>query len=192
MEEIYVPLTALWLPILLSAVVVFIASSVIHMAPLWHRGDYPQIPNEAAVRDALRPLALPAGDYFIPRAASMKDMRTPEFQEKMKQGPVAVITVMPNGMIDMKRNLVQWFIFLLVVGVLLAYLAGHSLVVHTSHARVLRIVGVAAFCAYALALAELSIWYRRSWKLTAKAVLDGLIYAALTAIVFSWFWPQQL
>ena len=31
------PLTALWLPILVSAVFVFIASSIIHMLPLWHK-----------------------------------------------------------------------------------------------------------------------------------------------------------
>jgi hypothetical protein len=192
MDEIYVPVMALWLPILLSAVLVFIASTVIHMAPLWHRGDYPQIPNEAAVREALRPLALPPGDYFIPRAANMQDMRTPEFVEKMKQGPVAVMTVMPNGMINMKRNLTQWFVFLLVVGLLVAYQSGHSLPVHTSHARVLRIVGVASFCCYVLALTELSIWYRRSWSLMARAALDGLIYAALTAVVFSWLWPRHL
>ncbi|HEX7420299.1 MAG TPA: hypothetical protein VF505_10460 [Thermoanaerobaculia bacterium] len=34
-------LTALWLPILLSALFVFIVSSIIHMAPLWHKNDFP-------------------------------------------------------------------------------------------------------------------------------------------------------
>ena len=186
----YVALHTLWLPILLSAVIVFIASSVIHMAPLWHASDFPQMPNEAAVRDALRPIGIPPGDYFIPRAASMQEMRTPEFKEKMRQGPVAVMTVMPNGMIDMKRSLVQWFVFLLVVGVFVAYIAGRSLPIGTPYLRVFKIAGAAAFCSYVLALAEISIWYRRSWNLTAKAVLDGLIYASLTAGVFGWLWPR--
>jgi hypothetical protein len=185
----YVALHALWLPILLSSVIVFVASSVIHMAPLWHKNDFPQMPNEAAVRDALRPLAIPPGDYFIPRG-SMADMRTAEFKEKMQQGPVAVVTVMPNGMIDMRRSLMQWFVFLLVVGVFVAYIAGRSLPIGTPYLRVFKIAGASAFASYTLGLAELSIWYRRSWSLTAKAVLDGLIYAALTAGVFGWLWPR--
>jgi hypothetical protein len=49
----------LWLPILLASVAVFIVSSVIHMAPLWHKNDYPRVPDEDKVRSALRPLAIP-------------------------------------------------------------------------------------------------------------------------------------
>jgi hypothetical protein len=186
----HLALHTLWLPIVLSSVIVFVASSVIHMAPLWHKSDYPQMPQESAVREALRPLAIAPGDYFIPRAASMQDMRTPEFVEKMKQGPVAVITVMPNGMIDMRRSLIQWFVFLLVVGAFVAYITSRSLEVGTPYMRVFKSVGVTAFACYVLALCELSIWYRRSWSLTAKAALDGLIYAALTAGVFGWLWPR--
>jgi hypothetical protein len=90
-------LEMLWLPILLSSVFVFLASSVIHMAPLWHRNDYPRMPNEDKVMDALRPLAIPPGDYMIPRASGMLEMRSPEFKAKMEKGPVMVVTVMPNG-----------------------------------------------------------------------------------------------
>ena len=36
-----VGLAALWLPILLSAVIVFVASSLIHMVSGWHKSDYP-------------------------------------------------------------------------------------------------------------------------------------------------------
>ena len=90
-------LTALWLPILLSAVLVFVASSVIHMASPWHKSDYPKLPNEDTVMTALRPLGIPPGDYFIPRPSSREDMRSPEFAQKVKAGPVMVFTVMPSG-----------------------------------------------------------------------------------------------
>jgi len=70
-------LAALWLPILLSAVFVFIVSSVIHMTPLWHKNDYPAMPNQDRVSVALRALAIPPGDYILPRAKDMKEMRTP-------------------------------------------------------------------------------------------------------------------
>src|SRR5580692_2425244 len=96
-------LASLWLPIVLSAVIVFIASSVIHMTPLWHKSDYPKMPKEAEVLDALRPFAIPPGDYFIPRAGGMQQMRSAEFKDKLNRGPVAVFTVLPNGPIAMNR-----------------------------------------------------------------------------------------
>ena len=185
-----ITIASLWLPILLSAVIVFIASTVIHMGPLWHRGDYPRMPRETEVLDALRPFAIPPGDYFIPRAGGMQEMRSPEFKDKLNRGPVAVLTVMPNGMMSMQRNLLQWFVFLIVVGIFCAYIAGRTLPAGTPYPRVFQIVGATAFIGYALALCELSIWYRRSWSLTAKAALDGLIYAALTAGTFGWLWPR--
>jgi hypothetical protein len=185
-----VSLAALWLPILVSAVIVFVASSVIHMAPLWHRGDFPRMPREAEVLDALRPLAIPPGDYFIPRAGSMKEMRSSEFKEKLNKGPVAVLTVMPSGPIAVNRSLVQWFVFLIVVGIFVALVSCRTLPIGTPYPRVFKVAGTLAFMGYVLALCELSIWYRRSWTLTLKAAFDGLIYAGLTAGTFGWLWPR--
>jgi hypothetical protein len=185
-----ISLMSLWLPILLSAALVFLASSVIHMSPLWHKTDFPKLPNEAQALEALRPLNLPPGDYFLPRASGMQEMKSPEFLEKMKKGPVALLTVMPSGPISMGRNLVQWFVFLVVVGIFVAYIASRTLAFGTPYPRVFQIVGATAFIAYVLALCELSIWYRRAWSLTLKAALDGLIYAMLTAGTFGWLWPR--
>lgn len=182
-------LLALWLPILVSAVIVFVASSVIHMAPLWHKNDYPKVPNEDRLRDALRPLAIPPGDYMVPRASGSKEMSTPEFQEKMKQGPVVMLTVMPNGPISMGSNLLQWFIYTVVVGVFAAYIASHSLAPGADYLRVFQISGAVAFVGYALALWQMSIWYKRSWSLTITATVDGLIYGLLTGGTFGSLWP---
>src|SRR5207249_11574456 len=111
-----VSLMSLWLPIVLSAVIVFVASSVIHMTPLWHRNDFPKLPREAELLSALRPFGIAPGDYFIPRAAGMQEMRSPEFKEKMRQGPVALLTVMHNGTISMGRTLAQWVVLHIVAG----------------------------------------------------------------------------
>jgi hypothetical protein len=183
-------LASLWIPIVVSAVIVFVASSVIHMTPLWHKSDYPKMPREAEALEALRPLEIPPGDYFVPRATGMQEMRTPEFKEKLRRGPVAVITVMPNGQIHMGRNMVQWFVFLIVVGIFSAYIAGRTLPPGSAYLRVFQVVGATAFMGYALALCELSIWYRRAWSLTLKSAFDGLIYASLTAGTFGWLWPR--
>lgn len=182
-------LQMLWLPILLSAVLVFIVSSLIHMGPFWHRGDYPKLPMEEQLRTAVRPLDLPPGDYMIPRPSSSADMRSAEFMEKIRQGPNLVLTVLPNGPFSMARNLVQWFVYLLIVGLFAAYIAGRARPPGTPYMEVFRFVGATAFIGYAVALWQMSVWYRRSWGMTIKATVDGLIYALLTAGVFGWLWP---
>ncbi len=183
-------LSVLWLPILLSAVIVFVASSLIHMATPWHKSDYPQVPNEDRVMDALRPLAIPPGDYMIPRPSSREEMRSPQFAEKFKRGPVVVLTVMPPGPMTMSKSLVLWFFYCAVVGVFAAYVAGRALQPGAPYLQVFRFAGATAFIGYSLALWQMSIWYRRAWSTTAKATVDGLIYALLTAGTFGWLWPR--
>ena len=183
-------LYALWLPILLSAVLAFVASSLIHMASPWHKSDYPKVPNEDALMDALRPLAIPPGDYMIPRPASMQEMRSPEFLERLSRGPVMVATVLPNGPGNMRRNLGLWFVYQVVVSIFAAYIAVHALPVGAPYLAVFRFVGCTAFIGYSLALWQMSIWYRRAWSTTIKATIDGLIYGLLTAGVFGWLWPR--
>ena len=97
-------IAALWMPILVSAVIVFIASSIIHMGPFWHRSEYPQIPNEDKVMDALRPFAIPPGDYMLPRVRDMKDMKSAGFMEKVKRGPVVIMTVLPTACPSMAKT----------------------------------------------------------------------------------------
>ena len=183
-------LQALWLPILLSSVIVFVVSSVIHMATPWHKSEYPKVPDEEKVMAALRPLAIPPGDYMVPRASSMKEMGSPEFVEKLRNGPVLILTVLPNCAMQMGKSLALWFLYSLVVGIFAAYVAGRALPAGADYLSVFRFASVTAFAGYALALWQMSIWYRRSWLTTFKATVDGLIYALLTAGTLGWLWPR--
>lgn len=183
-------LVALWLPILVSAIIVFVVSSIIHMFLPWHKNDYPKMPNEDKFSDAVRPLAVPPGDYMVPRPESQADLKSPLFQDKMKKGPVMMLTVLPNGPMAMGSNLIQWFCFTLVVGVFSGYVAGRALPHPAPYLSVFRFAGVTAFIAYAVALWPMSIWFRRSWLITFKATVDGLIYGLLTAGTFGWLWPK--
>jgi len=183
-------LHTLWLPILLSSVGVFAASSVIHMALPWHKNDYPKMPNEDKAMEMLRPLAIPPGDYMAPHPSTPQDLRSPEFLEKMNKGPVMVLTVLPNGPWSVGRNLGLWFLYLMVMGVFSAYVAGRALPPGAPYLRVWQFAGTAAFLGYSAALWQMSIWYRRAWSTTIKATVDGLIYALLTAAIFGWLWPQ--
>ncbi|HYT05808.1 MAG TPA: hypothetical protein VEM13_13110 [Gemmatimonadales bacterium] len=185
-----VALHSLWLPILLSSVLVFVVSSLIHMATPWHKSDYPQVPNQDKVMDTIRALAIPPGDYMMPRPSSRQEMRSPGFAEKMKKGPVMMFTVMPSGSMAMGKSLALWFLYCIVVGLFAAYVAGRALPPGAEYPRVFRFAGVTAFVGYSVALWQMSIWYRRAWSTTIKATVDGLIYALLTAGTFGWLWPR--
>ena len=183
-------LDALWLPILLSSVFVFIVSAIIHMTPLWHAKDYAPVPNQETARATLRALNLAPGDYMVPRTYDMKEMKTPEFQAKMTEGPQMILTVLPNVPWQMGRTLGLWFAYCLVVSLIAAYVAGRALPPAAEYLDAFRFAGTAAFVGYTVALWQMWIWYGRGAGLTAKATLDGLIYALITGGVFGWLWPQ--
>jgi len=176
--------------ILASAALVFLMSSAIHMASPWHKSDYPRHAREGDVLDALRPIAIPPGDYFMPRPSSMAEMKSPEFIETLNRGPVVLMTVFPNGVTPMGRTLANWFLYLVVVGLVTAYVAATALPAAAPNGQVARIVFTTAFAGYALGLWQLSIWYRRAWSITLKSTVDAVIYAAITAAVFVLLWPK--
>jgi hypothetical protein len=184
-----VPLTSLWLPILLSAAAVFVASSIIHMVLTYHRSDFRAVPSESEVMEALRRFGIPPGDYIVPRAGSMQAMNSPAFKEKWARGPVFAATFMPPGPAGMGAQLFQWFVYCVVVSLFAAYIAGRAAGPGTEYLVVFRFAGTTAFVAYGLALWQNSIWYKRSWTTTLKSNLDALIYGMLTGGMFGWLWP---
>ena len=183
-----VSIFSLWLPILLSSVFVFLASSLVHMMFRYHSNDFRKFPNEDAAAEALRKLNIPPGEYMLPHASNMKEMNSPEFQEKVKKGPGAILTIWPGGRPSMVTNLTQWFLYSIVVGIFAAYVAGRALGPGAHYLAVFRFVGVTAFVSYTLAGWQASIWYKRSWVTTLKNTFDGLLYALLTAGTFGWLW----
>ena len=182
-------LAQLWLPILVSALAVFVASSIIHMGPFWHKTDYPALREQDRVMETLRPFQLAPGDYMIPRAGSGAEMRTPEFMEKYNKGPVLIMTVIPNGQWSMGKYLGQWFVYTMLVSVFSGYVAGAALPNGADYLSVFRFAGVAAFLSYSVALWQMSIWYHRSWGMTLKSTVDGILYSLVTAGIFGALWP---
>ena len=185
-----VPLTSLLIPILLSAVLVFVASAVFHMLLPFHRKDYRKVPAEADVMDALRPFNLPPGDYVMPLAEAPARMDSPEMLEKMTRGPVVMMTVLPNGPPPMGRTFGLWFAYCVAVGIFAGYVAGRALGPGAPYLDVFRFAGTVAFIGYSVALWQSSIWFRKSWGTTLRTTIDGLIYGMLTAGAFGWLWPR--
>lgn len=180
-------ITTLWLPIILSAVFVFIVSALIHMVLGYHANDFQQLPDEDRAMDTMRPLNIPPGNYISPKASSMKEMGTEEFKAKVTKGPVMFLTVR-DGNMSMGKNLFQWFLYCIVVSIFSAYLGVHAVGPEGNYLDVFRFVGCAAFMGYSLALFQESIWMGRNWGATLKNVFDGLIFALVTAGTFGWLW----
>ncbi|HEX9726485.1 MAG TPA: hypothetical protein VGC53_19560 [Vicinamibacteria bacterium] len=183
-------LTALWLPILISAVLVFVASSVLHMLLTYHQHDHTKLPDEGNLLAAMRKAGVGPGNYRFPCPASMKDMSSPEMMEKYKAGPVGLMHVVPSGPPAMPKYLAMWFAYCVLVGFLVAYLTGRTLATGASYLAVFRVAGTTAFIAYAVGGIQDSIWRGQLWSTTIKHVVDGLVYALLTAGVFGWLWPR--
>lgn len=185
-----VSIMSLWLPIVLSAVIVFVASSIIHMVLTYHRTDFRQVPSEDQVRDALGKIGIPPGEYMVPFAGSPKRMKEQDFIDKMTRGPVAFLTVMKSGPPSMGSNLALWFLYCVAVSIFAGYIAGRALGTGHRYLEVFRFAGCTAFIGYSVALWQNSIWYKRAWSTTLKQSFDGLVYALLTAGTFGWLWPR--
>jgi hypothetical protein len=185
-----VSLVSLWLPVAVSAVVVFLASWIVHMFLPHHRADFSKLPQEDAVLDALRPLNIPSGQYLAPYANTAAQMKQPEYIEKRKRGPAMFLTLMAGPDTGMGKSLLQWFVYLLIISSFTAYLAGDTLAVGTPYPAVFKFVAIASLMAYALGHVHQFIWFRQSWRATGNYLLDGLIYSLLTAGVFGWLWPR--
>ena len=183
-------ITALWLPILLSAVIVSVASSIIHMVLPYHRSDYRKLPEEEKVLDALRAAGVTPGPAYHFPHCTHKEMKSPEAVEKFKRGPVGLLTVIPSGPPAMGKYLTKWFLFCVVISVFVGLLTGGALASGTSYVNVFRFASVAAFLGYGVAQIQDSIWKGQAWSVTVKHVFDGLIYALLTAGTFGCLWPK--
>ena len=185
-----VSIFALWLPIVVSAVFVFIVSSLMHMLLPYHQSDFKKLPEEDGIMDALRGFNVPPGDYYFPHATGMKESKTPEYIEKCKNGPIGVVTFYKNGDMSMTGLFVMWFFYSILVSIFAAYIAGRALGADAYYLEVFRFVGVSSFMGYSFALLQNSIWFKKSWCTSMKNVFDGLIYGLVTAGVFGWLWPR--
>jgi hypothetical protein len=186
-----VPLTSLWLPILLSTVIVFVASSIMHTLLPYHRGDYRQLPDEDKLLAAMRAAGLNRGLYIFPFSGH-KDMKSVALREKYQQGPVGMMTIFPSGLPVMPRFLGMWFAYCLILGIAVAYLTGHTVAPGASYPAVLRVAGTAAFLAYGLGQLSNSVWKGQTWSVTSKEVIDGFVYALLTAALLAGFGPVSV
>jgi hypothetical protein len=184
------PVTSLLLPIIVSAVVVFVLSMIIHMTP-WHRRDYRKLPDEDGVMKALRPFDLPPGEYTTPHPGTGDYMKSKEYDDKRAAGPVLWVTVVPSGPWNIGKLMGSWFLFILTVSASSAYVVGTIVSAAGDLVAVFRHATVIAFLTYAMGAVPLSIWYNRKWSTTLKNTADSVLYALATGWIFSMMWPKM-
>jgi hypothetical protein len=178
------------LPILLSGVLVFVVSSIMHTVLTYHHSDFKKLGNEDEVRAAVRKGNATAGMYMIPYCNDHKEMKSPENQKKLEEGPLGMLVLRPTGQIKMGPFLAKWMAYTLVVSALAAYLAHSTLHTGATYLEVFRVVGAVAWLAYAWQSPSDSIWKGQPWSVTFKVLFDGLVYASVTAGAFGWLWPR--
>lgn len=180
-------LTALWFPILLSAVLVFFAAFIMWTVLPHHRTDWSPLPDQDGIMADLRERGVEPGMYSFPFHA---DRESEEYREKVRKGPVGLMLIgRPEKRLSMGTALAQTFVYYLVLGVFIAYLAWHALEPGAEYEWIFRVVGTAALLAHAGTLPVRAIHYGFDWSQVGKESLDGLVYALLTAGSFAGFWP---
>jgi len=184
------PFGSLWLPVLVSAALVWIASAIVWMALPHHKSDFSKLPNEDGVADALRKLSLSPGQYLLPFMPDMKQCKDPAVVKRFEDGPIAMLRVRPNGVPKMGPNLVAYFIYCFLVSFVTAYVARHTLTLGSSGFAVFRLTGAIAIASYTMAVFPESIWMWRPWSATLKSACDSIAYGLMTGLIFAWLWPH--
>ncbi len=185
-----VALASLWLPVLVSAVFVFIASMIVHMIPGWHQDDMRGVPNEDDVMATLRSANLQPGEYRFPFGRTTAEMTTPGFVEKMKMGPVGTMTIRPNGELNMGKLMGFWFLYTLIVGAIAAGVTCHFMGAGSPYRGVFHLSAVIVFCCYSMAHWQNWIWWGKSTRYTLTYTVDGVLFAIVTGATLGWLWPK--
>lgn len=184
-----VSLLQLWMPIAVGTLLAWISSALIHMMIKYHNSDYQQLDNEEAVLDALRAGSQKFGLHQFPFCGDMKNMQDESVQAKFNKGPVGLAILVPNGMPAMGKLMAQQISHFLLGSILIAYCATLALEPGADYLSVFRFVAAVGFLTFGWASIPYSIWFGIQWSMTAKYLLDGLIYGLVVAGSFAWLWP---
>lgn len=184
--ELLIPL---WLPILLSAVAVWVLSAILGMALPHHKQDFIGLPDEDGFSDFLRRSGIPPGNYLFPDFRDREAMKSEKVSKALEAGPVGHLSVWQPPL-TMGGKLAATLIVYLVVSTVIAYLAAVTLPKPAEFARVFQVVGTAGILAYCFAFLPNHIWFGAYRRTIIASILDGIVYGAITGAIFAWRWPH--
>ncbi len=109
--------------------------------------------------------------------------------KKFIEGPIRFLTIRKSGPPTMGPALLMWFIFTLLIAALAALITVQGLGLQTHSRMAGHMVGMISLLAYCGGSVQSAIWMGKPWGSVAKDLLDGLIYATISALTFMYFWP---
>ena len=182
------PLFSLWLPIVVSAVIVFIASFVVWMVLPYHKKDVKTLPDEKALTDHLKTLNLAPGTYMWPGCQSNQEMKSEEYKSRYDAGPWGSINVVgqkPN----FGRNLILTFLFYIVVSIFVGYITTLARSPGEAFLAVFRVAGATAVLGYCAGSIPNAIFFGKPGRFVLTEFVDGVVYGLLTGATFALLWP---
>ena len=174
----------LWLPIILSAVALWVASSVFWTALPHHNQDFDPLPDEDAMMKSVTQLEIPPGRYLFPYPYHPGADRK-ALMEKYTQGPRGSLVTwdMPN----MGKNLGLTFVYFLLISAVTAYVAwaaigGQEALTFSKVLQIVGGIGVLVFCSSGQLHA---IWFPRRMIME---FVDGIAYGLIIGLIFASLW----
>jgi len=178
----------LWLPIVLSGVIVFFMSAAFWMASPHHQMEWKKLPNQDAVLAALRAQPAPPGLYVVPGVNSPAERKGPAWRAEVERGPIAIITLRAGGMNNMGAQMFQSLLSNIAISFFCAYVASHAVQPGADYLEVFRLIGTLGFMSYAFASIPDSVWFGKPWSAFYKQCFDAPAYGCLMGGVFGWLW----
>jgi hypothetical protein len=174
----------LWLPILLSGLATHILSTLAWMVLPHHKPEWTKMPAEDDVRDLLVSRNVPAGQYMFPYCATAEEMNSEAF--KQKQSQCTGMLVIWKKPIHMPTAILKTVSFFFIAAFVIGYLASLALPSGTSLPKVIQFVTTAGLLTHCAAHFPHVFWFKRR---IAMELLDGVVYAFVTGLIFAALWP---
>lgn len=181
-------LLALWLPIVLSTVGLFILSSLLWTVIPLHSGDFKEVPDDAALSAELEKQGIVRGQYLLPYRESAAERRSEAFKERYSRGPQALIRVWP-GPANMGRNMGLTVLYFFVVSVGIAYAAAVALEPGAAAVDVFQLVCTVGVLTFAAGGVLGGVWFAKPGRVFVTDFVEALLYALLASGVFTLLWP---
>lgn len=180
-------LISLWLPIVVTTAVLFIASFLAWVVLPHHKPDYKRWPDEDALMRFVSESGAAPGEYLFP-LIDQKDLKEDWAMGRYDRGPWGMVNVWPAKP-NMAANMIKTVLFFLVVTVLVGYVGQAALPAGAAFGEVFRVVGVTAMLAHTTGGMCREIWFTRPLRAKIMDALDGIVFGLLTGLVFALLWP---
>jgi hypothetical protein len=174
----------LWLPILAAGLATHILSTIAWVVLPHHKPEWQKYPNEDELLGQLAKNAQ-AGQYIFPYARSSEDVNSDAYKEKLsKCRGMLVLWPTPT---HMGKAIGLTLVAFLIIAFVIGYLASMGLQPGADFMKVFRFVTTAGLLAHIAAKFPFVFWFRRK---VAMDVLDGVVFALVTGLIFAALWPK--